>query len=83
MGVKYLYAFSESGSIYQPVYLGKRNDIPAAECVTDQLKYKADADLSQSKPDSTFGKEPPEASPAHDTPNRDRGNTGPPWSIPK
>ncbi|MGL5017091.1 MAG: WGR domain-containing protein [Luteolibacter sp.] len=41
--VRYLYAFRESGSIYQPVYLGKRSDIPAAECTTDQLKYKADA----------------------------------------
>ena len=37
---KYLYAHRESGSIYQPVYLGKRCDIPAAECTTDQLKYK-------------------------------------------
>ena len=40
--VKYLYAFRESGAIYQPVYLGPRDDIPASECVTDQLKYKAD-----------------------------------------
>ncbi|MBN8459825.1 MAG: WGR domain-containing protein [Verrucomicrobia bacterium] len=40
--VKYLYAFRESGAIYQPVYLGPRADIPAAECVTDQLKYKPD-----------------------------------------
>lgn len=39
---RYLYAFRESGSIYQPVYLGKRDDIPASECVTDQLKYKAE-----------------------------------------
>jgi len=38
--VRYLYAFRESGSIYQPVYLGKRCDIPAADCTTDQLKYK-------------------------------------------
>ena len=40
--VRYLYAFRESGSIYQPVYLGPRSDIPAADCTTDQLKYKAD-----------------------------------------
>jgi bifunctional non-homologous end joining protein LigD len=40
---RYLYAFKESGSIYQPVYLGERSDIGAAECVTAQLKYKADA----------------------------------------
>ncbi|MEI6607829.1 MAG: hypothetical protein WCP35_21210, partial [Verrucomicrobiota bacterium] len=36
----YLYAFLQSGSIYQPVYIGKRCDIPASECTTDQLKYK-------------------------------------------
>ena len=38
--VKYLHAFPESGFIYQPVYLGKRCDIPATECGVDQLKYK-------------------------------------------
>ena len=43
LDVRYLYAFRESGSIYQPVYLGPRDDIPAAECTTDQLKYKAEA----------------------------------------
>ena len=37
---KYLYAFRESGSVYQPVYLGKRDDIPATECSVEQLKYK-------------------------------------------
>ena len=42
----YLYAFRESGSIYQPVYLGKRADIPAAECTTDQLKYKSEAEAA-------------------------------------
>ena len=39
--VKYLYTFRESGCIYQPVYVGKRCDIPASECTTDQLKYKS------------------------------------------
>ena len=39
---RYLYAFRESGSIYQPVYLGARDDIRAAECTTTQLKYKAE-----------------------------------------
>jgi bifunctional non-homologous end joining protein LigD len=43
---QYLYCFRESGSIYQPVYLGKRCDIPAAECSTDQLKYKAQAEAA-------------------------------------
>jgi bifunctional non-homologous end joining protein LigD len=37
---RYLHAFRESGSIYQPVYLGVRTDIPASECVVEQLKYK-------------------------------------------
>ena len=43
---QYLYCFRESGSIYQPVYLGKRCDIPAAECSTDQLKYKVAAEAA-------------------------------------
>ena len=37
---RYLYAFKESGSIYQPVYLGVRDDINANECRTAQLKFK-------------------------------------------
>jgi bifunctional non-homologous end joining protein LigD len=41
--VRYLYAFKGSGSIYQPVYLGKRSDIPESECVVEQLKYKSDS----------------------------------------
>jgi len=40
--VKYLYCFKESGSIYQPVYLGPRSDIPASECVVEQLKFKSE-----------------------------------------
>jgi bifunctional non-homologous end joining protein LigD len=39
---RYLYSFRESGSIYQPVYLGEREDIPAEDCTTAQLKYKAE-----------------------------------------
>jgi predicted DNA-binding WGR domain protein len=38
--VRYLYGLKQSGSIYQPVYLGPRTDIPASECTVDQLKYK-------------------------------------------
>ena len=38
--VRYMHAFRESGSIYQPVYIGPRSDILANECGTDQLKYK-------------------------------------------
>ena len=39
---RYLYAFKESGALYQPVYLGAREDIRAAECTTSQLKYKTE-----------------------------------------
>jgi bifunctional non-homologous end joining protein LigD len=39
--VRYLYAFPESGVLYQPVYLGKRIDVKAGECMTAQLKYKS------------------------------------------
>ena len=38
--VRYLYAFPESGVLYQPVYLGMREDIDPAECLVEQLKYK-------------------------------------------
>jgi bifunctional non-homologous end joining protein LigD len=38
--VRYLHALKQSGSIYQPVYLGVRSDIPTSECVVEQLKYK-------------------------------------------
>lgn len=41
--VRYLYAFPESGCIYQPVYLGKRENIEPGECVEAQLKYKPEA----------------------------------------
>ncbi len=40
--VRYLYAFRESGHLFQPVYLGKRDDIPREECTVDQLKFKAE-----------------------------------------
>lgn len=40
--IKYLYARKQSGSLYQPIYLGKRTDIDTKECVQIQLKYKAD-----------------------------------------
>lgn len=39
--VRYLYAMRESGALYQPVLLGRRDDIPPEECTVDQLKYKA------------------------------------------
>jgi len=42
--VRYLYAFRESGVLYQPVYLGLREDVDDAECLTSQLKFKGDDD---------------------------------------
>jgi len=37
---RYLYAFPESGHLYQPTYLGQREDLSADDCTVDQLKYK-------------------------------------------
>ena len=39
--VRYLYAY-RGGCVFQPVYLGVRDDIPALECQIDQLKFKAE-----------------------------------------
>jgi bifunctional non-homologous end joining protein LigD len=41
-----MYAFKESGAIYQPVYLGPRTDIPAVECGVDQLKHKPESEAA-------------------------------------
>ncbi len=38
--VRYLYAMPGSGCLFQPVYLGLRDDIMAAECTRDQLKFR-------------------------------------------
>lgn len=38
--IRYLYAYP-GGSLYQPTYLGPRDDVDAEECVTGQLKYKS------------------------------------------
>jgi bifunctional non-homologous end joining protein LigD len=37
--IRYLYAYP-GGSLFQPVYLGERDDTDASECVITQLKYK-------------------------------------------
>jgi bifunctional non-homologous end joining protein LigD len=37
--VRYLYAFKE-GSLFQPVFLGVRDDVENYECTISQLKYK-------------------------------------------
>ncbi len=44
--IRYLYAYKESGAIYQPVYLGPRADIPLSECGVDQLKYKTEREAT-------------------------------------
>jgi bifunctional non-homologous end joining protein LigD len=38
--IRYLYCFKESGVLFQPVYLGVRDDVDDSECLTAQLKYK-------------------------------------------
>ncbi len=40
--IKYLYAYP-GGSLYQPQYLGERNDLDKEECTLSQLKYKTTA----------------------------------------
>ena len=40
--VRYLYAFPESGILFQPVYLGKRDDVEAKECLATQMKFKSE-----------------------------------------
>jgi len=39
--VRFLYAFRESGVLFQSVYLGLRTDVDTDECNVSQLKYKA------------------------------------------
>jgi bifunctional non-homologous end joining protein LigD len=39
--IRYLHAFKESGVLYQPVYLGPRDDVEVGECLVSQLKFKA------------------------------------------
>ena len=38
--IRYLYCFKESGMLFQPVYLGPRDDVDDTECLTSQLKFK-------------------------------------------
>jgi bifunctional non-homologous end joining protein LigD len=38
--IRYLYAYPNGGSLYQPVFLGERDDLDATACVMTQLKYK-------------------------------------------
>lgn len=39
--VRYLYAY-EDGSLFQPTYLGKRNDIDPSECLASQRVFKTE-----------------------------------------
>jgi len=39
--IRYLYAIPVSNALYQPVYLGKRDDLEKEDCNIKQLKYKA------------------------------------------
>ena len=43
--VRYLYAFPESGALFQPVYLGVRDDIELKDCSRAQLQFKRDLEL--------------------------------------
>lgn len=44
--VRYLYAYP-GGSLYQPVYLGRRDDVDIAGCSVSQLKFKAAEDVDE------------------------------------
>ena len=38
--IKFLYVQGKGGHLYQPVFLGLRDDVDESECTTKQLKYK-------------------------------------------
>ena len=40
--VRYLYAYRDSHALFQPVYLGLRDDVDPGECLAAQLKFKAE-----------------------------------------
>ena len=42
--VRYLYAHPESNVLYQPTYLGPRDDVDLSECLATQIKYKPEDD---------------------------------------
>ena len=43
--IRYLYVTAPGGSLYQPIYLGVRDDVPATDCTVERqrIKYKAAA----------------------------------------
>ena len=47
--IRYLYSFPfPGGSLYQPIYLGKRDDISVDACTVNQLKFKRGDDEDKS-----------------------------------
>jgi bifunctional non-homologous end joining protein LigD len=44
--VRYLYAMPESGALFQPVYLGKREDVEPGDCLVTQLKYRKSPEMA-------------------------------------
>ena len=45
--VRYLYAFRESGCLFQPTFLGCRSDLIVTDCLVNQLKYKATTEFEE------------------------------------
>lgn len=50
--VKYLYAFKATDALFQPVYIGVRNDVQSFECKIEQLKYKSDEAIAKENQES-------------------------------
>lgn len=46
--VRYLYAYPESGALYQPVFLGISQDVALMECAIAQLKFKPTSEEDES-----------------------------------
>ena len=46
--IRYLYAYP-GGSLYQPAYLGERDDLSPGACVLGQLKYKSTSEMSENE----------------------------------
>ncbi|MGI4792148.1 MAG: WGR domain-containing protein [Janthinobacterium lividum] len=44
--IRYLYAY-KGGSLYQPAYIGERDDLDAGDCILSQLKFKPDGDADE------------------------------------
>ena len=44
--IRYLYAY-RGGSLYQPAYLGERDDLEREACTISQLKYKSEGDAAE------------------------------------